>query len=284
MLFKLLKYDLRAIYKYWWMCAILSIVFSVVGGVSYNILATKIDVWSARLDAITFLCIFFSALIGVIVGVMGISAFLLATEIFIFIRFYKHFFSDEGYLTFTLPVKRATLLNSKILSAFSLHLATVVVTIIGICLFVLIGIPMTNLRVMFNNLSNTFEQLVSGLGTVNVIILAFELLVSGIIMIIASYLSVLICITFGSIIVKRGKVFAAIGIYYLASNIITGISQLLTIFSYVFIPGMLMMMGTHEVGVTLWMIFIPVIILFVAVTVAMYAIELYMLDRKLNLA
>ena len=39
------------------------------------------------------------------------------TLIFVFIRYYKNFFTDEGYLTFTLPVKRSTLLNAKTVNA-----------------------------------------------------------------------------------------------------------------------------------------------------------------------
>lgn len=284
MLIKLLKYDLRALYKYWWICAILSITFSAIGGVSYNILRIKLPLWSAEIDGLMYMCISISAFIGILVAIVGVSAFMLATEVFIFIRFYKHFFSDEGYLTFTLPVKRATLLNSKIISAFFLHLSTIAIIIGGVCIFIFLGVPMTNLRVIFNDIGKSIGELVQGIGIPNFIIIALELLAGIIITIIASHLSILLCITFGSIIVKRGKVFAAIGIYYLASTLLSGLMQILSTFSYIFLPGILINMTANEGGIIISMILLPVIILFIAVTVAMYALELYMIDRKLNLA
>lgn len=284
MLFKLLKYDLRALYKYWWICAALSLVLSAVGGVSYNVLSTRINTLSLTLDPFMTIAIYISALIGVLVSFVGVSAFLFATELFVFIRFYKHFFSDEGYLTFTLPVKRSSLLNSKIISAFMIHLSTIAVILVGVCEFVLLGIPMTNLRIMGKSLYNTYLLLWGNMGDINFAILVFEIIIASLILILTTYLFILISITFGSIIVKKGKVFAAIGIYYLGNSIISGVSQILSTFAYSFLPGILIVMTGYEAGVTLWMIFLPVIVLLIALTVAMYALELYMLDRKLNLA
>ena len=284
MLFKLLKYDLRALYKYWWICAIISFGLSIVGGLSYNMLTTKMSALSLSLDAFMTVSIVISALIGIVLSTIGVSGFMLATEIFVFIRFYKHFFSDEGYLTFTLPVKRSSLLNSKIISAFMIHLSTIAVILLEVCTFVLFAIPMTNLRLMGKNIYNTYLLLWGNMGDFNFVMLVLVLLIAALVLILASYLFVLICITFGSIIVKKGKVFAAIGIYYLGNTIVSGISQLLSTLAYSIIPGILVVLVGHEAGITIWVLVLPVIVLLAALTVAMYALELYMLDRKLNLA
>ena len=122
------------------------------------------------------------------------------------------------------------------------------------------------------------------MGDFNFAMLVLMLIIVALILVLASYLFILICITFGSIIVKRGKVFAAIGIYYLGNTLVSGISQLLSTFAYSIIPGILVVLIGYEAGITLWMLVLPIIILLIALTVAMYALELYMLDRKLNLA
>lgn len=284
MLFKLLKYDLRALYKYWWICAILSLGLSAVGGLSYNMISTKISTLSLSLDAFMTVSIVISSIVGIFLSIVGISGFMFATEIFVFIRFYKHFFSDEGYLTFTLPVKRSSLLNSKIISAFIVHLSTIAVIALDVCIFLLLGISMTNLRLIGKSIQNVYSILWGNMGDFNFAMLIIVLFIAALVLILTSHLFVLICITFGSIIVKKGKVFAAIGIYYLGNTLVSGISQLLSTLAYNFIPGFLVVLVGHEAGITLWMILLPAIILLMALTVAMYALELYMLDRKLNLA
>ena len=52
------------------------------------------------------------AMLLVIACVMAIIASAVVTELLVFVRFYKNFFTDEGYLTFTLPVSRKDLLLS----------------------------------------------------------------------------------------------------------------------------------------------------------------------------
>ena len=98
MLRKLLKYDLKAIFKFWWI---------VFGGFCDNILNTyEGDAWS----------VYLMMSMGSLSGTFLNLALPVVTFVLIFIRFYKNFFTDEGYLTFTLPVSRRKLMLSKIIS------------------------------------------------------------------------------------------------------------------------------------------------------------------------
>jgi len=63
------------------------------------------------------------------------------TLIYLLIRFYKSMFTDEGYLTFTLPVKPATLLNGKVLVAFCWMILDMVLVCLSI--FILAVSPKT---------------------------------------------------------------------------------------------------------------------------------------------
>ena len=127
MLQKVLKYDLRAIFKYWWILAVSSFGASIIGGIGLNLFINAVN---STKDINPFLIIF--AFLSMLLGFLAISAFVIGNEIFILIRYYRNFFTDEGYLTFTLPVKRSTLFNSKIITALITNLATSIVMIIDI--------------------------------------------------------------------------------------------------------------------------------------------------------
>ena len=53
-----------------------------------------------------------------ILYILLIIVVMVATVLFIAIRFYKNFYTDEGYLMFTLPVNSKSLITSKLISAF----------------------------------------------------------------------------------------------------------------------------------------------------------------------
>ena len=117
MLKKLLKYDLRAVFRLWWVMAISSLGLAVIGGIClHTLIGVGVD---ERSTIITIV-----AALGMLATVIGLSAFLVVTVILIYVRFYKNFFTDEGYLTFTLPVKRSQLLNSKLITTFIATAAT----------------------------------------------------------------------------------------------------------------------------------------------------------------
>ena len=107
MLLKLLKYDLRSVFKYWWIAALSTLGLSVLGGFCILILDSSI------------IANVYQILAGFAMGVviLGFVAFLILSQILVFMRYYKNFFSDEGYLTFTLPVKRTHLITSKLITA-----------------------------------------------------------------------------------------------------------------------------------------------------------------------
>ena len=52
---------------------------------------------------------------SIFVYVVAIIACFGFSSVFSIVRFYKNLFTDEGYLTFTLPVKISQILNSKII-------------------------------------------------------------------------------------------------------------------------------------------------------------------------
>ena len=64
------------------------------------------------------------------VGTMFVETLVIMTVVFIIMRIYRSLFSDEGYLTFTLPVKNSTVINAKILTGAIWTMFTLTVAVI----------------------------------------------------------------------------------------------------------------------------------------------------------
>lgn len=120
MLGKLLKYDLKWVYKVVIVFYILALFFSVLGRILSNIENS----------------IVFSVLTQIVFGfaiAMMVSS-LINCFMRLWARFIKNLYKDESYLTHTLPVDKKTIFASKVLSACITVFTTAVVIIV--CLFI----------------------------------------------------------------------------------------------------------------------------------------------------
>lgn len=277
MLKKLLRYDFKAVFKYWWIAAISSVVLALAGGWSISIFGSEKD-----LPIILTVV----ATIVAIVAVMGAVAFSFITVIFVYTRFYKNFFTDEGYLTFTLPVKRGQLLNSKIITSVVASSLTGFVIFFDILIALAVGIP----DVIFDEwlwkevLDEFILEVINGVGLGYFLIYILEILLALLLLSVFTTLFVFCCITVGSIIAKKAKIITSIGIYYAANSVFTFVVQMFGLF------------GIESLGVWLSRIdenhFAPVLallllcgILFIGVFCAvLYSLQYWLLDRKLNLS
>lgn len=275
MLKKLLKYDLKAVLKYWWIAALSSVALSFAGGWSISVFVNEKELPIA---------LYVVATIVAIAVVLGISMFYFVTAIFIYTRFYKNFFTDEGYLTFTLPVKRTQLLNSKLITSIITSSLTGLIVVIDFFIAFFIGtsdlIDKNDFSLMWDELLHTpIDNFVLYL-----VIYVIETLLLLLLCEILATLFVFSCITIASIIAKKAKIITAIGIYYVANSIV---SSLLSIF---------WLFGASSIGI--WMDSIPenyvfpvfallllMCILFMGILcTAFYSLQYWMLDRKLNLS
>lgn len=274
MLGKLLKYDFKAILKYWWIAAISSLAFSAAGGACFAFV-TRIEDFSPALIIPLILFIF--------LAYIAMFGFILASFIFIFTRFYKNFFTDEGYLTFTLPVTRFELLNSKLISSVSILIFTIVIFIIEISLF--IGIPVSTT----GELGKILPELSSMLSGINIAAgpYIYVFLAEGLIAIIlSSIFSTLLffcCITFACVISRKLKVLIAIGIYYVASGIISTCTTLFMFLGVSNFSERISQLSQPTVFPATALTVLMVLIFMAIVCLALYALEYWMLDRKLNL-
>ena len=120
MLGKLLKYDLKWIYKVVGIFYILSVIFSVIGRGLNEIENSLVFSITAKIS------------FGIAISMMINS--LVNCLLRLWARFIKNLYKDESYLTHTLPVEKNSIYISKVITAL-ITIFTTTVVIIG-CLFI----------------------------------------------------------------------------------------------------------------------------------------------------
>ena len=274
MLKKLLKYDFKSAFKIWWIAAVTSLGLSFLGGCAVTLIRAPRDLPQV-VDASAGLMLFIS--------IFSLFAFAILSEIIILVRFYKNFFTDEGYLTFTLPVKTGSLINSKLIMSVAVTFATLIVLAVNVC--VILGIGFFDVIVdkeLFKYIAEVIDEIVTEFGFY-LIIYILEAIVIFILACVFSLLLMFCCITLASIITKKGRVATGIAIYY-------GVNCVLS-----FVMEMIMIFGMRGIGVRLetlsaemaypvgTVILLAAILLLGLVSVMLYTLQYLMVDRKLNL-
>ena len=275
MLRKLLKYDFASVFKLWWIAALSSVGLSLLAGGCINVinaarnLPTVVDV---------------SAKILLVLSIIGIIAFSVVSLVLVYVRFYKNLYTDEGYLTFTLPVRISEILNSKIILA----LVTLTVSGFVVCLdiFTMYAIGLPDIIFDIDNYDFIFEflgELVKQFGWYLPVYIILGI-VLGVLGALFTQLLLFACITFASLLTKRARVITAIGIYYGVNSVLTFVMQMLAMFS---IPAVFDKLGLLEDSMFKW-VFIIVLVCAVVFCfmccIMLYILQYWMMDKKLNLA
>lgn len=274
MLKKLLKYDLRSVFRFWWIVALISVGMAVLGGFAQSILYNN-DI-PRVINVIASIVVFFSYFC-----MMGLAVL---TQVLLFIRFYRNFFTDEGYLTFTLPVKRETLLNSKVLAGFIAMAAAAAVCALNFS--IIFAIPQYE---VFRS-GEFFSGIKEGLREIPdhvvgpLLIMGIETLVLAALVLLLSVLFLYCCITFGSMLVKKGKLFASIGMYYGIGSSIISAMQLILILSVGSITVWMEPISEWQAPTIVTLILLGGILFLAALCALVYAFTHWMLGRKLNLS
>ena len=120
MLGKLLKYDLKWIYKVVGIFYILSLIFSVIGRALNEIENSLVFSITAKISFGIAISMMINSLVNCLMRLWS--------------RFIKNLYKDESYLTHTLPVEKKDIYVSKVLTALITIFTTMVVILL--CLFI----------------------------------------------------------------------------------------------------------------------------------------------------
>ena len=103
MLGKLIKHEWRAVWKVPTLLIGILMIIAVVAGLAFSLPIWDSDWIGLPMSGIMLFMLFYVAIIGTGIGI----------TIYLAVRYYKNMFTDEGYLTHTLPVTARQLLVSK---------------------------------------------------------------------------------------------------------------------------------------------------------------------------
>jgi len=224
MLLKALKYDFRSILKIWTIITVAILLVSILCG---SALRYIID--DSLNDSAAFLSPL--AVIVLVLSVFALMAYMIAPSILLYVRYYKNFYTDEGYLTFTLPVGRETLFLSKILNALIFNSLTAITAFLSITIALAIA-PKSSyaegsmLSSVISSINDTIKRSGNGYGY-----FFLKLLLGIVIALLVSILITLViygCISIASTIAKKMKLLACVLLIY-------GINTAVTIVGYILI-------------------------------------------------
>lgn len=213
MLGKLLKYDFKATGK---LFGILSIIVLCTTALGCGALTMMIgyDGFSANNPVELIFSISISMLF--FFSVLAIFAYALAVMVLVISRFYNSMFTDQGYLTFTLPVSSHTLLLSKTISSAVTMICSVIVAVLCIVGFVFTSDLAVGDGSVLQLIWEAFREWLNIFG-INVIATTSTAIVLLIVRQISSILTIFLAFTIGAVVVKKHKVLAGIGFYFAIS-------------------------------------------------------------------
>ena len=227
---KCLKYDIKAFSKIWLIAAAVMLVVAVLCGIGIGSLvnaAVSMDALSAQeepstLDTSLTIARMFIGMICYMVLIYSLVIFIGGSSIMVYIRYYIKFFTDQGYLTFTLPVRRSTQFWSKAVSGLIYSTASGIVAFISV-LFALAGVIVSLLLTPEIAEGLSLDELTAVLTPANVIygILAFLLAIILIAAVnFAATMMNYLIITLAATMFRKLKILSVIVSYYVVNNVI----------------------------------------------------------------
>lgn len=226
---------------------------------------------------------------------LALFAYAAAVQIIQLVRFYKSRFTDEGYLTFTLPVHSHHIFLSAFLNMLIWSVLSGVVLIISVGLMLLIGLPWDQINETMGQmpqaeLSAILEEIYSFYGfKIDGTFIGLQILqlvvnsLYGIVM-------MLTCITVGAVIAKKHKIIAAFVAYYAISFLTGMVGNILSVGTSIdnmdqYLSSMLgsatdSMQGMYQMALQNMSLTIAWEIVLI---VAGYFLSTHLMKRKLNL-
>jgi hypothetical protein len=297
-----LKYDLKAVFRIWWIAAASVLGLAIVCGFCTRRMVLNTDPNNMMI----------MEGMAVVSSVVAAIAFSILSTILLIVRYYTNFFKDEGYLTFTLPVKRQTLFLSKIISSVIVNFATAAVIGLGVCIVLLMtpcaGNRVSGLFFMPLELDKSApnmlialivaygENIVASIEQLGFLFWIYVLEVCALVFLglLMQTLLIYFCMTIGATVAKKQKILASIGIYY-GSNMVISLVQQLGFFAMLAwaMSGLVMNLEKLEglQQAEAFSVLLPLAALLLLIWILFYAIvstilgfaSLGTLERKLNL-
>ncbi len=271
---KLLKHEWRSTREMLGILCLISLGASLLGGLTMCYLFYVSSHDGGGSEALKILSVLFMIAAMIALAVVGVAAVVVYMG-----RFYKSRFTDEGYLTFTLPVNtHQNLLASLVNTAIGMVLMTLVICLSG-CLWMVIAFAgvegfYQTVWEHFPELWEKFWSLVqTHAGEIPWGVMARGML-SALTGAINSLVMLMLAVTVGSLIAKKHKILAAVGVFY-------GIHVLISIATAFLMSATVALSGGALAAMSGY--FGRTALLMTALSLGGYFLMYWLVDRKLNL-
>ena len=263
MLGKLIKYDLKYGYKLILIVHTVLLIACIIGrfvlnSLNFNapeeVLATSLGI---------FISLFTILMVGVSFSAWGIIA----------VRFYRNLFTDEGYLTWTLPATPLQHLWSKIISGVIWYTVDILLSILGLVILV----TGENIRELYTAIEPELTEVLGmSLPMLFGYIAAFLLASS-----IASVIMIYACVAIGQLFPGH-RVLGALIAYFIISFVTQIATLIFMVFFHIF-PNASNIPSDGSVADYLFMIFGLSVFLIVLTAIPEYIATHYIMKKKINL-
>ena len=233
-------------------------------------------------DTVAYNIIFASSMIALF---MGIMACIYMAVIVAIIRFYKNFFTAEGYLTFTLPVTPAQHITVKLLGAMIFQLLAIFTALLALVI-VSAGDVLAEVIKAAGYIISTFFNEAGTDIVINFIFYGIEILILTAIAAIFAVLIYYTCISIGQM-ARKNRIFMAVLAYfgyYIIMQILSTV--FMVVFTVLELAGALEPLFTFFTNHTLGafhIIFCVAIAVYAGVSALLFFVNKKIITKKLNL-
>ena len=280
MLRKLIKYDKRALRKISLSMFLVALVAGLLSGLClrFQDKASEYLVLDLLISLVNLISIF------------ALTVSMLVVIVFVALRFYRNFYTDEGYLTFTLPVRRTQLMFSKTYVGFSAIVKQLIAIIGGVAIILALVWDKATDETAMTSLAEIFVVAIRELWRSDpkmFVIYAVEGFFGILAYLLFDLMLIYLCISLASVIVKKARIAVAIAIFYFANSFVIGGIELAVILLTVSASeGFFLLIENVPLPEqeAVLVLFILALILFLLIeSFICYMINLTVTERKLNL-
>lgn len=202
--------------------------------------------------------------------ILALVAYGVGSELLLLYRFYKSKFTDEGYLTFTLPVTSRQIFLASFLN-MAIWMAIIgLVIMLSVGMMVLVSIVTSGVfnYVDYSEIRESFSMMLESLDGENLVWLSP---IAGLVSFVYSLVMMMTSVSVGAVLAKKHKLLAAFGIYY-------GISMVSGILN-----SLLSMVMTFSASPSMNVLYLGQIGIQAVLAVGGFFLSTYLMEKKLNL-
>lgn len=275
---KLLKHEWRGTAGTLGLLSLIALGMGVVGILDLRVILHIVSGPKPENSVIILLMV--PMILFLFLGVIALGVYIAAVYVLLMYRFYKNKFTDEGYLTFTLPVTNHQIFLSSLVNIliWMLISALVIIAVVAMVLFFGIGPEgwlNGDLVQLLRDIFEDFFEFVWDLSPFTCIVNVLY----GLVSVVASPVITMACLTVGAVVAKKHKILASIGIMYAVSSLASIVSGVLMMALLIFTMSL---ENPDEIQMTNLMTLIKCVMT-LGLGIGSYFLATHLMKHKLNL-